>query len=119
MGAIQGVPTELLEAAEIDGAGRFRRWTAITLPLITPAIFFTLILNITAIFSGALILDRGFSHNSNLSSYDHYIYFVLFRVFKLGVASSLAWVFFVFVMIVVVILFGTSKRWVYFPETEN
>jgi multiple sugar transport system permease protein len=119
MGAIQGIPTELHEAAEIDGAGSWRRWTAITLPLITPAIFFTLILNLTAIFSGALILDRGFNHNSNLSSYDHFIYFVLFRLFKLGAASSLAWVFFVFVMIVVLILFGTSKRWVYFPEPEE
>ena len=119
MGAIQGIPTELHEAAEIDGASRFKRWIKITLPLITPAIFFTLILNLTAIFSGALILDRGYNHNSNLSSYDHFIYFVLFRLFKLGAASSLAWVFFIFVMIVILILFGTSKRWVYFPEPEE
>ena len=119
MGAIQSIPTELHEAAKIDGAGYWRRWMAITLPLITPAIFFTLILNLTAIFSGALILDRGFSHNSNLSSYDRFIYFVLFRMFKLGAASSLAWVFFGFVVIVVLILFGTSKRWVYFPEPED
>jgi ABC-type sugar transport system permease subunit len=54
-----------------------------------------------------------------LSSYDRYIYFVLFRMFKLGAASSLAWVFFGFVVIVVLILFGTSKRWVYFPEPED
>jgi ABC-type sugar transport system permease subunit len=119
MGAIQGISQELFEAARIDGAGRMKRWIAITLPLISPAIFFTLILNLTAIFSGALILDRGFSHNSNLSSYDSYIHFVLFRQFKLGAASSLAWVFFVFVLIVVLILFGTSKRWVFFPEKED
>ena len=119
MGAIQGVPPELHEAAKIDGAGSFRRWIAITLPLITPAIFFTLILNLTAIFSGSLLLDRGFNFNSSLSSYDRYIHFVLFRMQKLGAASSLAWVFFIFVMIVVLVLFGTSKRWVYFPEQEE
>ena len=119
MGAIQSIPSELHEAAKIDGAGYWRRWWAITLPLITPAIFFTLILNLTAVFSGALILDRGYNHNSGLSSYDQYIYFMLFRAFKLGAASSLAWVFFVFVMLVVLVLFITSKRWVYFPEAED
>ena len=119
MGAIQSIPSELHEAAKIDGAGYWRRWWAITLPLITPAIFFTLILNLTAVFSGALILDRGYNHNSGLSSYDQYIYFMLFRAFKLGAASSLAWVFFVFVMLVVLVLFITSKRWVYFPEAQD
>jgi len=119
MGSIQGISRELFEAAEIDGAGRFRRWTAITIPLITPAIFFTLILNLTAIFSGSLILDRGFGHNSNLSSYDSFIHYVLFSQHKLGAASSLAWVFFVFVLVIVLFLFGTSKRWVYFPNPED
>jgi multiple sugar transport system permease protein len=119
MGAIQGIPNELLEAARIDGAGRIRRFFSITLPLVTPAVFFTLVLNLTAVFGGSLVMDRGFNINAGMSSYDSYIHFVLFLRFELGEASSLAWVFFAFVILFVLILFGTSKRWVYFPDGEN
>jgi len=119
MGAMQGIPQEIHEAASMDGAGRVRRFFSITLPLITPAIFFTLIINMTAVMGGAILLDRGNTLNSGLSSFDSYIYFVLFRIFKLGYASSLAWVFFVFVMIVVITMFATSNRWVYFPDREQ
>jgi multiple sugar transport system permease protein len=119
MGAMQGIPTEIYEAALVDGANRVRRFFSITLPMITPAIFFTLILNLTAIFGGAILLDRGNSFNSNLSSVDTYLYFILFRTFHLGSAASLAWIFFIFMLVLVLILFATSKRWVYFPDREN
>ncbi len=118
MGAMQGIPEEILEAAWVDGAGRLRRFFSITLPLSTPAIFFTLVLNLTAVFSGTLLLDRGFGLNTNLSSFDSYIYFTLFRLFRVGDASTLAWFFFIFVMLLVVILFRTSKYWVYYPDNE-
>jgi multiple sugar transport system permease protein len=119
MGAMQGIPQEIHEAATVDGAGRVRRFFSITMPLISPAIFFTLVINLTAVMGGAILLDRGNTLNSGVSSIDSYIYFVLFRIFKLGYASSLAWVFFIFVMIVVLTLFATSKRWVYFPDQER
>jgi len=119
MGAMQGIPTEILEAAWVDGASRLRRFFAISLPLISPAIFFTLILNITAVFSGTLLMDRGYGFSTDLSSFDSYIYFVLFRSFKVGRASSLAWFFFIFVMLLVLFLFRTSKRWVYYPDSEE
>ena len=109
MGAIQSVPNELLDAARIDGAGR----------LITLAIFFTLVLNLTAVFGGSLVMDRGFNLNASMSSYDSYIHFVLFRRFEVGEAASLAWIFFVFVILLVLALFGTSRKWVYFPEREG
>ena len=119
MGAMQGISTEIFEAALVDGANRLRRFFSITLPMVTPAIFFTLILNLTAVFGGAILLDRGYSFNSNLSSVDNYLYFILFNTFRLGSAASLAWIFFIFLLVVVLILFATSRRWVYFPDREN
>jgi ABC-type sugar transport system permease subunit len=119
MGAMQAVPPEIYEAAHVDGAGAFKRFFAITLPLVTPAVFFTLILNLTAVFGGAIMLDRGFTFNSNLSSFDELVYFAVFRMFKLGAATSLAWIFFIFVMALVITLFATSKYWVYYPEAEQ
>jgi ABC-type sugar transport system permease subunit len=118
MGAMQGIPVEVQEAARVDGAGRLRSFFSITLPMITPAIFFTLVLSLTAVFGGAILLDRGRSFNSNLSSYDQFVYFVLFNLFRLGGASSLAWLFFAFVMGLMVLLFWTARSWVYFPEQE-
>jgi multiple sugar transport system permease protein len=119
MGAIQSIPSEIYEAAWLDGAGRLTRFFKITIPLITPAIFFSVILNLTAVFGGAILLDRGTTYRGEISSYDGYVNYVLLDLFRVGYASSLAWVFFVFVMIVILILFGTSKRWVYFPDTER
>jgi ABC-type sugar transport system permease subunit len=119
LGAMQGISPEIYEAARIDGAGAFTRFFKITIPLITSAIFFTLVLNLTAVLGGAILLDRGNTFRFTFSSYDSYVNAVLFRLFKLGYASSLAWIFFIFAMIVVVTLFITSKRWVYFPDRET
>jgi multiple sugar transport system permease protein len=119
MGAMQGIPADIFEVALVDGANRLRRFFSITLPMVTPAIFFTLILNLTAVFGGAILLDRGYSFNSNVSSVDNYLYFILFNTFRLGSAASLAWIFFIFLLVLVLVLFATSKRWVYFPDQEN
>ena len=119
MGAMQGIPADIFEAALVDGANRLRRFFTITLPMITPAIFFTLILNLTAVFGGAILLDRGSSFNSNVSSVDNYLYYILFNDFRLGSAASLAWIFFIFLLVLVLVLFATSKHWVYFPDQEN
>jgi multiple sugar transport system permease protein len=119
MGAMQGVPLEVYEAAIIDGADRLTRFFKITIPLITPAIFFSLVLNLTAVFGGAVLLDRGNRWRNEFSSFDGYINLNLFTMFHLGYASSLAWFFFVFVMLVVLILFISSKYWVYFPDREK
>ena len=119
MGAMQGIPNDVYEAAFMDGADRLTRFLKITIPLITPAIFFSLVLNLTAVFGGAMLLDRGTRWHNDFSSFDGYINYVLFDMFHFGYASSLAWFFFVFVMIIVLILFGTSKYWVYFPDREK
>jgi ABC-type sugar transport system permease subunit len=119
MGAMQGIPPEIYEAAWIDGAGRLTRFFRMTLPLISPAIFFSLVLNLTAAFGGGILLDRGSYYRTSFSSYDSYITYVMFDLFHMGYASGLAWIFFLFVLVVVLILFGTSRRWVYFPDREQ
>lgn len=120
MASMQGIHPEIYEASRIDGANRLVRFFKITIPLVTPAIFFSLVLNITGVFGGAILLDRGNTfRGSVISSYDGYIHYVLFDLLQLGYAASLAWIFFIVVIIVVLILFGTSRRWVYFPDREN
>jgi len=119
MGAMQSIPSELYEAALIDGATRLQRFWHITLPLSTPAIFFTLILNLTGAFGSAVLLDRGYGLNNAASSFDSYIQFTLFRVFDVGEAASLAWIFFLVVVIIVLILFRTAKYWVYYPDQTH
>src|ERR1700752_1213691 len=119
MGAIQSILSEIYEAALMDGAGYLTRLFRMTIPLITPAIFFSLLLNLTALFGGAILLDRGYTYRGDIPSYDGYVRYVLLDLFQVGYASSLAWVFFIVVMIVILILFGTSRRWVYFPDRER
>ncbi|HEX5839628.1 MAG TPA: sugar ABC transporter permease [Anaerolineales bacterium] len=119
LGAFQTIPHEIYEAAKLDGAGRLRRFISMTVPLITPAIFFSLVLNLTAVFGGAILLDRGSTYRGEISSYDGYVNYVLLDLFRVGYASSLAWVFFLIVLLVILILFGTSRYWVYFPERER
>lgn len=119
LGAFQNIPHEIYEAAKLDGAGPLRRFISMTVPLITPAIFFSLVLNLTAVFGGAILLDRGNTYRGEISSYDGYVNYVLLDLFRVGYASSLAWVFFLFVLLVILILFGTSRYWVYFPERER
>lgn len=119
LGAMMGLPPEIQEAARVDGAGPLTRFFSITLPLVSPALFFALIINLIAVFGGVVLLDRGNIYSGSLSPYDGYVSEVMFRQFELGYASSLAWTFFILVMILVVFLFSTSRRWVYYPDRDQ
>jgi len=118
LGAIQSVSPEIDEAARVDGAGPVMRFFSITLPMISPAIFFSLIINLITIFGGVILLDRGTTFSGSNSPFDRYITTQMFEEFDLGYASALAWGFFVIVMIVVYFLFSTSRRWVYYPDRD-
>lgn len=119
LGAMQSLSPEVHEAARVDGAGPVVRFLSITLPLISPAVFFALVINLIAVFGGVVLLDRGNVFSGSSSPYDGYVSDMMFREMELGYASSLAWVFFMIVMVVIIIMFSTSKRWVYFPDQEN
>jgi multiple sugar transport system permease protein len=116
LGAMQGIPTEILEAARVDGAGPLVRFVSVTLPLISPALFFSLIINLISVFGGVILLDRGNVFSGSVSPYDGYVSQVMFRQMQLGYASSLAWVFLIVVMVIIVALFSTSRRWVYYSD---
>ncbi|GAB4580685.1 MAG: sugar ABC transporter permease [Anaerolineales bacterium] len=118
LGAIQGVSPEITEAARVDGAGPVMRFFSITLPMISPAIFFSLIINLITVFGGVILLDRGTTFGGSNSPFDQYITNQMFEEFNLGYASALAWGFFVIVMIVVYFLFSSSRRWVYYPDRD-
>jgi multiple sugar transport system permease protein len=118
-GAMESVPNEIYEAARVDGAGPFARFFSITIPMISPAIFFTLVVNLTAAFGGAVLLDRGYILSFSLSPMEGYINTVMFTEANLGYASALAWITFSIMMTVTIILFRTSRHWVYFPEEDS
>lgn len=118
LGAVQGISPELVEAARVDGAGPFTRLFRITLPIISPAIFFTLVLNLTAAFGGAVLLDRGFPYRQSLSPMENYINYTMFSLSELGYASALTWIMFAVILTMIILLFRSARNWVYFPEEE-
>lgn len=119
LAAMQSVSSEIQEAARVDGAGPLLRFFRITLPLITPAIFFSLVINLIAVFGGVILLDRGNAFGGGGSPFNRYISYWIFDEWQLGYAASLAWLFFALVMVVVVILFTSSRRWVYYPDRAD
>jgi multiple sugar transport system permease protein len=119
-GAMQAIPKEIIEAARVDGAGPVARFVSITLPMISPAIFFALVINLTSAFGGTVLLDRGYLFSQSLSPMEGYINSTMFGTqFDLGYAATLAWVMFAITMSITVALFRTANRWVYFPEEED
>jgi oligogalacturonide transport system permease protein len=95
------------------------RFLEITLPIISPAVFFSLVINLTSAFGGSVLLDRGYSFSQSLSPMEGYIGFMIFSKFNLGYASALAWVMFAITMTITIILFRSARRWVYFPEESG
>lgn len=120
-GAMLGVPKELYEAGRIDGAGPLMRFLNITLPMISPAIFFSLVINLTSAFGGSMLLDRGyvFSQSLSISPMEGYINLIMFSYREMGYASALAWVMLSVTMTITIILFRSARRWVYFPEERS
>lgn len=117
--AMESVPKEIYEAARVDGAGPIARFVYITVPMISPAIFFTLVINLTGAFGGAVLLDRGYILSFSLSPMESYINTTMFNQADLGYASALAWVTFAVMMTLTVLLFRSARRWVYFPEEDE
>jgi multiple sugar transport system permease protein len=118
LAGLQGVPQEMYEAAEVDGAGWFRKIRAVTVPLITPTIFFNLIMGMIGsfqVFTSAYVMTNGNGGpvNSTLF-YVLYLYQNAFRFFEMGYASGMAWILFLIIMVFTLIQFGVAGRWVYY-----
>jgi multiple sugar transport system permease protein len=116
LAGLQGVPVELHEAAQIDGAGTLHRFFAVTLPMITPTIFFNLIIGIIAAlktFSSAFVATNGGPEYATWFFILH-LYQTAFQYIEMGYASALAWVFFVLVVGLTFFNVQMSRRWVYY-----
>ncbi len=116
LAGLQNIPKELLEAAEIDGAGAWARFRHITLPMLSPSLFFNLVIGIIGsfqVFTSAFILTRGGPQNATLFLV-LYLYQNGFSWFKMGYAATLAWLLFAIVMILTLVQIKLSGRWVYY-----
>jgi multiple sugar transport system permease protein len=121
LAGLQGIPTELYEAAELDGASGGRRLFSITLPLISPVIFFTAITGMIGTFQVFTTAQVATSGGPNYASmfYVLYLYQVAFRHFQMGYASALAWVLFVIVLLLTLLAFRSSAAWIHYEGGER
>jgi len=116
LAGLQGIPQHLYEAAELDGANAWRRLRHVTLPMMTPTIYFNLVMNLInafQVFTQSFIMTRGGPLDST-RFYMHYLYDNAFLYFKMGYASALAWVLFVIIFALTLLTVKTSGRWVFY-----
>jgi multiple sugar transport system permease protein len=122
LAALNGVPKALYEAAEIDGAGIWARFWNVTVPLISPALFFVTVTNIIGafqVFSSAYVVSRTAGTAAgdpaqSLLFYEVYLWIRAFEQLEMGYASAMAWILFVIIMAVTGLQLWLSKRWVYY-----
>lgn len=116
LAGLQSIPEHLYEAASIDGAGRWTKFWVITVPMMSPVIFFNLITGFIAslqAFVQILVMTDGGPANATLV-YGLYLYRNAFRLFQMGYASALSWALFIVIITITVIQFALAKRWVYY-----
>ena len=116
LAALQGVPQTLLEAAEIDGAGGWRKFLNVTLPMISPTILFNLVLGVIGalkVFTSAYVATEGGPSYATWF-YALHIYRHSFQYYRMGYGAALAWVFVVVVLFFTWIQMSLSNRWVYY-----
>ena len=124
LAGLQSIPEQLYEAAEIDGANWMQRFRTITIPMLTPTIFFNLIMGTISMlqyFTAPYIMSRGVGTNvppgSPLNStlfYSLLLFQNAFAYFKMGYASAMAWILLVVILLATLLMFRTSARWVYY-----
>lgn len=120
LAALKQVPQELYEAASIDGAGRVRTFWSITLPLLTPIIFFNLVLQVInsfQTFTPSYVISGGTGGPSDTTLlYSLYLYLEAFAKLRMGYASAMAWVLLLIIGAITAAFFATSRRWVFYAD---
>jgi multiple sugar transport system permease protein len=123
LAGLQNVPTELYEAAEIDGANWLHQLFKITLPMITPVIFYQLVLGVIGslqYFLAPFVLNQGSGFPEGMTRfYMVYFYKQSFTFFNMGYGATLAWLMFIVALVLTILLFGTAKYWVYYAAEEK
>lgn len=118
LAGLKQIPNELYEACKVDGASKIRTFFNVTLPLLSPIIFFNLVMqliNAFQEFTGALVITNGGPMNAT------YLYVLKifddgFRFFKMGYASALSWVLFAIILIFTSLIFKSSAGWVHYVD---
>lgn len=116
LAGLQAIPTELLDAASVDGAGRWARFRNVILPLLTPSIFFTGVLSLIGsfqVFDQIFVLSRPRPTEATITVV-YFIYENGFKFFKMGYASAASWILFVIVAVFTTIYFRSQNRWVHY-----
>lgn len=123
LAALQSVPDHLLEAAEVDGASRWQRFWYVMLPMLSPAIFFQIVTGLIAVFQifGAIYVwsthvggTTAAGPQDSLLFYAYYLYQVAFEDFRMGRASAMAWILFIFILLLTIVQFRLARHWVYY-----
>lgn len=121
LAALKGVPQDLYEAAAIDGAGKFTQFLKITIPLITPVIFYNLITQLCQAFqefNGPFMITKGGPLGST-TLISILIYQNAFKTYDMGLASAMAWLLFLIVAALTAVSFISQKHWVYYGDEER
>jgi multiple sugar transport system permease protein len=118
LAGLKGIPTDLYEAARMDGAGAWASLRHITIPMLTPVIFYTIVLSVVEVlqyFLVPLVLQEGTGEpGGSTMFYNLYIYKNFFTFQNMSYGATLAWLLFVVTLIITLILFGTARRWVFY-----
>jgi len=121
LAGLQGIPSELYEAAAIDGATWWHKFWKVTLPMLSPVLFFNLVMGIIGTFqyfTNAYIMTGGGPGRSTLF-YNLYLYMNAFQYYKMGYASAMAWVMFLIILVFTLLIFRSSPLWVYYEGTAK
>ncbi len=119
LAGLQSIPTQLYEAATVDGASKWKQFLHVTLPMLSPYILFNAIMGVIGtmqIFGEAFIMTSGGPDNATLF-YAYYLFKTAFQYFSMGDASALAWVLFVIVLALTLVQLYLSKKWVHYDRT--
>ncbi len=120
LAGLQNIPEELQDASQIDGANMRQHFLYITLPMLSPVLFFLLIIGIInsfQVFTIALVMTNGGPMNATLFTV-LYLYTLGFKMFRMGYAAAVAWVLFLLIMIFTIIQFRLSKKWVFYEAND-
>ncbi len=122
LATMQGVPTELYEAADVDGANPLVKFLRITLPMISPVILYNLVLSVIGLmqyFTVPYVMTRGTGNPGNSALFfNMYLYKTAFQNANMGYGATQAWFLFLIALVLTVALFGTSNRWVYYASGD-
>lgn len=123
LAGLKQIPADLYEAAEVDGAGRLRKLVNITLPILSPVIFFNLVLELIHGFQGftaAFVISNGTGGPTDSTMlYTLYLYLRGFGDFQMGYASAMAWVFLLAIGVLTAIIFSTGRMWVHYSDAGD